>query len=109
MENAIKLNEFLSDFFIIERGCRYGDPISAYIFILCAEILAIKIRKCNQIHSVIIDNKEYNISQFADDIYLLMDGSEESLNCALQVLYPFSQYSGLNVNFEKKQQQMLSG
>ena len=101
MENAVQLNGFLSDFFIIGRGCRQGDPISAYIFILCAEILAIKIRKCKQMKGITIDNEEYKISQFADDTYLLMDGSEETLNTTLQLLHSFSQYSGLNVNFEK--------
>ena len=101
MENAVQLNGFLSDFFIIGRGCRQGDPISAYIFILCAEILAIKIRKCKQMKGITIDNEEYKISQFADDTYLLMDGSKETLNTALQLLHSFSQYSGLNVNFEK--------
>ena len=30
--------------FRVQRGCKQGDPISLYIFILYAEILAIKIR-----------------------------------------------------------------
>ena len=42
---SIQIHGFMSKTFTIERGCRQGDPISAYIFIICAEILAIKIRE----------------------------------------------------------------
>ena len=59
---AIQINGFLSEFITIERGCRQGDPISYNIFILCAEILAIKIRNCNAIKGIVIDNIGYKIS-----------------------------------------------
>ena len=44
-ESCIIQNGFMSDFFKLKRGCRQGDPISIYIFILCAEILGKMIRK----------------------------------------------------------------
>ena len=100
-ETCVILNGFLSNFFKIERGCRQGDPISAYIFILCAEILAIKIKQNKDVKGIIIDGEEYKISQFADDTSLLLDGSEKSLNAVLKILHTFSEISGLKINFEK--------
>ena len=43
-EVCVQINGFLSDYFKVRRGCRQGDPISAYIFILCTEILNIKLK-----------------------------------------------------------------
>ena len=37
-ESCIIQNGFMSDFFLFKAGCKPGDPISPYIFILCAEI-----------------------------------------------------------------------
>ena len=98
---SVQLNGFLSDVFSCGRGCRQGDPISSYIFILCAEILAIKIRNSPSIKGIVIDGTEYKISLFADDTSLLLDGSDKSLNSALDLLHDFSLYSGLKVNFDK--------
>ena len=41
---AINQGDNLSSFFYTDRGCKQGDPTSQYSFILCAEILAIKIK-----------------------------------------------------------------
>ena len=59
--------------------CRQGDPISVYIFILCAEILNIKLKNNKNIKGIHINSKEYIISQFADDTTLFLDGSDKSL------------------------------
>lgn len=101
VKTAVQLNGFLSNFFSIGRGCRQGDTISPYIFILCAEILAVKIRNSKDIKGIVINKEEFKISQFADDTSLFLDGSDKSLHSTLKVLHEFAHYSGLKVNFEK--------
>ena len=100
--SCIIQNGFISEFFYLKRGCRQGDPISPYIFILCAEILGKTIRNNNDIRGIIIDNKEYKISQYADHTQLFLNGSENSLREALDVLQKFYEMSGLKINVEKK-------
>ena len=91
----------LSPFFYIGRGCRQGDPVSPFLFILCVEILGIMIRNNKNIKGIIINKKEHKLSQYADDTLFLLDGTSNSLNETLNVLLDFSNFSGLKINFEK--------
>lgn len=93
----------LSSSFTIKRGCRQGDPLSPFIFVLCVEVLACMIRSNKNIKGITVNGTEYRISQYADDTSLLLDGSSSSLNETLKVLTQFSEFSGLKVNFDKTQ------
>jgi hypothetical protein len=86
---------------IKERGCRQGDPISPYLFVLCAEILACKIREDVDIKGINIANTEFKVSQFADDTSLLLNGDKESYEKLFQILNEFEQFSSLKLNYEK--------
>ena len=101
--SAVILSGHLSSFFNIERGCRQGDPLSPYLFVICAEFLATKIRKNENIKGININNVELKISQYADDTSAILDGTETSLNQTLEELLKFSKISGLNINLDKTQ------
>ena len=93
----------LSERINIERGCRQGDPISPYIFIICAEVLAARIRNNNLIKGIDVDNVPILNVQYADDTGLILDGSERSLNESLSELNNYAKISGLNINTSKTQ------
>ena len=93
----------LSNFFEIKNGCRQGDPIAAYIFVLCAEILAIRIRNNKNIKGIQIDGTPILLSQYADDTTLILDGRKDSLLHSIQELKSFEYISGLKMNVNKTQ------
>lgn len=100
-ESAVTQNGFISERFKLERGCRQGDPLSPYIFILCAEILAILIKSNPEIKGIEIEGEEYLISQYADDTSFMLDGSPSSLDNTLRVLDYYAGVSGLKINYTK--------
>ena len=92
---------FLSKPININRGCRQGDPISAYLFLIGAEILARLIQLNPNIIGLKIKNVEFKLTQFADDTTLILDGSQHSLQSALNTLEIYGNWSGLKMNKEK--------
>ena len=99
--SAVIQNGYLSESFGLERGCRQGDPLSPYLFILCAEILAILVRNSKDIKGITIDGEEYLISQYADDTSFILDGSPRSLAKTLEILDYYADISGLKLNYTK--------
>ena len=91
----------LSEKINIERGCRQGDPISPYLFLLAAEILCLLIKQNENIVGIKIKNTEFKLTQFADDTTLFLDGTKSSLQAALNTLETYGNYSGLKMNKEK--------
>ena len=85
----------------IKRGCRQGDPLSPYLFLLVVEILSLIIENDTSIKGITIGSQTYKLTQFADDTTILLDGNTSSLGAALNILEVFGSLSGLIVNAEK--------
>lgn len=100
-ESCILQNGHMTEYFSLQRGCRQGDPISPYIFILCAEVLGHMIRQNNTISGIIINGNQFKLSQYADDTQMFLDGTEKSLRNALETLETFYHMSGLKINIDK--------
>ena len=102
IERCLINNGWCSNFFELERGVRQGcPPLSPYLFLLCAEILAIAIRYNTEIRGITVNETEMKISQYADDTTLILDGSKPSFSAALETLKNFGTISGLRLNNRK--------
>ena len=101
IKSTVIVNNEPTHWFPIERGCRQGDPISPYIFLLCGEILAHMIRQNDEIKGYNLLSKEIKISQYADDTTLFMDGTPECFDICVHTVLEYAKYSGLAMNFDK--------
>ncbi len=96
----IKNNGWISREIPLSRGVRQGCPISALLFILAVEILAISIKNNTNIKGYKIDEQEIKIVQHADDSTLLLR-DKNSIKEALLSINEFSKVTGLKLNINK--------
>ena len=57
-ESCMMNNGHSRGYFPLERGTRQGDPLSAYLFILCVETLFIQIRENKEVKGIRIGNNK---------------------------------------------------
>ena len=99
-ESAVINNGHASEFFTLTRGIRQGCPISALLFIIVAEVMAINIRNEKSIKGLNIGTTNIKLTQYADDTTLYLQDTE-SLKCTFKLLDKFQLYAGLKLNKEK--------
>ena len=99
--SKIEQNGFFSENISLSRGCRQGDPISPYVFVLCAEILSHVIREKKDIKGIVVYDKETKLTQYADDTTIFLGGDKASLCGVMRVLDWFRKISGLAINKDK--------
>ena len=86
-------------------GCLTGAFLACFeLFILVAEVMALKIKQSNDIHGITVRSnnnvREFKISQLADDTIIFVN-SINSANVALKVVKDFECYAGPSLNIMK--------
>jgi exonuclease III len=100
-EAAVINNSLTTQYFPMGRGCKQGDPLSPYLFILAIDPLLTALKQEDSIKPILkLGNHEFKLSAYADDITLMTDG-EESLEAAFGMLEEFKEISGLTINKDK--------
>ena len=105
-ESCILNFGWLSDFYdTTNTGIRQGCCLSPLLFILCAEIMGIKLRNDQRIKGLTFSKSDLTteplkILQYCDDTSLLLNSAEE-LDVALEIIDDFYKVSGLKLNKHK--------
>ena len=86
----------------MKRGIHQGCPISALIFILAVEILAIKIRNSPDIKGIQIRDHIQKILQYADDSTLTL-ADLDSIIHSVRIINEFSKLAGTKLNINKSE------
>jgi hypothetical protein len=91
-----------------ERGLRQGDPVSPYLFILCAEGMSALIKQAeqnNSLHGIKICRKAPSISHllFADDSFLFFRANMDETNTLNGILDTYANAFGQMINMQKSE------
>uniref|UniRef100_A0A3B3CA37 Reverse transcriptase domain-containing protein n=1 Tax=Oryzias melastigma TaxID=30732 RepID=A0A3B3CA37_ORYME len=97
--SSIKLAHGTTPRFDINRGIRQGCPLSPFLFLLVAQVMALHIKK-DQFRGITALGREFKLSQLADDTTIFLANKNEIPN-AIKAIKDFSQVSGLKMNINK--------
>ncbi|CAL1413281.1 unnamed protein product [Linum trigynum] len=105
---SILVNGHKSDSFKPSRGLRQGDPLSPYLFLLCAEGLSALIKKDEKegkIEGIQIRRQAPSISHllFADDSIIFGRATLKGCDQLKEILRIYSEESGQLINYDKSE------
>ena len=103
---SVKINGKPRGKIIPSRGIRQGDPLSLYLFLLCAEGLSALIKKLvdmGEMKGVIVCRGAPHLSHlfFADDSIIFCKATIEECNALQRILGVYEQASGQQLNRTK--------
>lgn len=97
--SSLKLRNGSSPRFGLCRGIRQGCPVSPYLFLLVAQLLADYI-KSGPLKGITLADKVVTLTQLADDTTLFLK-DENQISLAIKEISTFSKAYGLSLNLKK--------
>lgn len=99
VEYRIRVNGVLTEEFIPEQGLRQGDPLSPYLFLLCAEGFSALLKRAEEegrIHGIRICRGAPSVSHllFTDDSLILCKANEQEVENLKEILRIYEECSG---------------
>lgn len=100
------VNGVASEVVVPKRGLRQGDPLSPYLFLLCAEGLGKLIEKAhndNLLHGISISRRAPVLSHllFADDSMVFARANVREADAIMGILQKYESLSGQKFNYDK--------
>ena len=95
-------NGYTSDYFTPMRGLFQGNPISSDLFILTIELLAVQLKRNQKVQGLKIDDEhELLLTQFADDLGLMLKYDETLWTEAVHEFNKFQSCTGSKISYDK--------
>lgn len=103
---SVRVNRSLSECFRPTRGLRHADPISPYLFLVCAEGFSCLLKSVGPVHlsrGVRLGIHAPRISHllFADDCIIFSEASHRGVTRLQEILDIYSRGSGQQINRDK--------
>ena len=100
IKSFVKVNGFETSEFDIQRGVRQGCALSALLYVLVSEVLALEIRHNTRIKGYRFNENHFKMTQYADDLMTIVT-DDNSLNEVFDVLERFGKATNARINQNK--------
>lgn len=105
---SFKLNGCIFGKFVPSRGLRQGDPISPYLFLICADAFSTLLTRAaslHDIHGIRVCRGAPVVSHlfFADDSIIFANASVQECSNIANIISTYERASGQRVNYDKTQ------
>ena len=106
VQYQVRVNGSLTDVISPQRGLRQGDPLSPYLFLICAEGFSVLLNKAEvegELEGIRVcqNAPSFNHLLFADDSLVLIKATRESAKSLQNILQLYEVCSGQTINYDK--------